>query len=91
MRLHATMAAVEEARIVAAALLFLVALYWGIAAIYEVVAAAKPPGIFGVTLLKSRRPEPVLTLSQWRKAGLFLLVMAGALVLLGIRLLQGWF
>jgi hypothetical protein len=90
LRLHATLAAVAEVRIVAAVLLFSVALYWGIAAIYEIVVTTKPPGIFGVSLLRSRRPEPVLTISQWRKAGLFLLAMAGFLVLLGIRLLQGW-
>lgn len=89
LRLHATLAAMEEVRIVAAALLFSVALYWGVAATYEIFATTKPPGIFGVSLLRSRRPEPVLNTSQWRKAGLFLLAMAGFLVLLGIRLLQG--
>jgi hypothetical protein len=90
LRLHATLSAVEEVRIVAAVLLFSVALYWGVAAIYEIVATTKPPGIFGVSLLRSRRPEPVLSTSQWRKAGLFLLAMAGFSVLRGIRLLQGW-
>ena len=90
LRLHATLAAVADVRIVAAVLLFSVALYWGIAATYEIFAATKPHGIFGVTLLRSRQPEPVLTTSQWRKSGLFLLAMAGFLALLGIRLLQGW-
>jgi hypothetical protein len=89
-RLRATLAAVAEVRIVAAVLLFSVALYWGIAATYEICAATKPHEIFGVTLLRSRQSEPVLTASQWRKGGLFLLAMAGFLVLLGIRLLQGW-
>jgi hypothetical protein len=88
--LHATLTAVEEVRVIAAALLFAVALYWGIGAIYEIMLARKPPGIFGLSLLRPMNPEPVLTISQWRKGGLFLLAMAVALAGLGVRLLQGW-
>ena len=79
-----------ELRIVAAVLLFSIALYWGIAAIYEILLARKARGIFGLSLVRPMNPEPVLTTSQWRKGGLFLLAMAGVFVGLGIRLLQGW-
>lgn len=62
-----------EFRIVAAALLFVVALYWTIAAGYEIVLARKPPGIFGLSLVRPMNPEPVLTVSQWRKGVSFYL------------------
>jgi hypothetical protein len=77
-------------RIGAAILLFVAAMYWVIAAAFEIVAARKPPRVFGATLLRTNRPEPVLTMSQWRKGGVFLLAMAAALVAVGIRLIQGW-
>lgn len=79
-----------EVRIVAAALLFVVALYWAIAASYEILAARKPPSIFGLSLVRPLNPEPVLTVSQWRNGGLFLLALAVVMTGLGIRLLQGW-
>lgn len=80
-----------EVRVVAAAFLFVVALYWTIAASYEILVARKPPGIFGLSLVvRPMNPEPVLTVSQWRKAGLFLLALAVVGAGLGIRLLQGW-
>jgi len=81
---------VPEFRIVAAALLFVVALYWSIAAGYELVLARKPPGIFGLSLVRPMNPQPVLTLSQWRKGGLFLLALALVVAGLAIHLLQGW-
>ena len=65
-----------EVRIVAAALLFVIAFYWTIAASYEILVARKPPGIFGLSLVRPMNPEPVLTVSQWRKGGLFLLALA---------------
>lgn len=79
-----------EVRIAAAAVLFIVALYWVIGASYEILVARKPPGIFGLTLVRPMNPEPVLTSSQWRKGGLFLLALALVVTGLGIRLLQGW-
>lgn len=79
-----------EFRIVAAALLFVVALYWTIAAGYEIVLARKPPGIFGLSLVRPMNPEPVLTVSQWRKGGIFLLALVVVVASLGISLLQGW-
>ena len=79
-----------EVRIVAAALLFVVALYWSIGASYEIVVGRKPPGIFGLSLVRPMNPEPVLTVSQWRKGGLFVVALAVVATVLGIRLLQGW-
>lgn len=76
-------------RFVGAAVLLVVGFYWVIGACYEVVMARKPPGLFGASLLRPMKPEPVLTATQWRQGGAFLLAMAGALVLLAIRLLQG--
>ena len=77
-----------EIRIIAAALLFVVALYWTVAASYEILIARKPPGVFGLSLVRPMTPD--LTISQWRKAGLFLLALAVVAAGLGIRLLQGW-
>ena len=73
-----------------AVVLFVVALYWTIAAAYELAYARKPPGIFGKTLLRSPDPEPVLSVNQWRKGALFLLLMSAALVIVGWRFLVGW-
>jgi hypothetical protein len=81
---------VPEVRIVAAALLFVIALYWTIAAGYEIVLARKPPGIFGLSLVRPMNPAPVLSVSQWRKGGLFQLALAVVVASLGISLLQGW-
>ena len=79
-----------EVRIVAAVFLFVVALYWAIAGSYEILLATKPPGILGLSLVRPMNPEPVLTVSQWRKGGIFLLALAVVVAGLGIRLLQGW-
>jgi hypothetical protein len=76
-------------RIAAAVTLLVCALYWAIGASYEIVGGAKPPGIFGLSLLRPLNPAPVLTKSQWRKGGLFLLALAVVLVGLAIRLLTG--
>ena len=76
-------------RLVGAVVLLLVAMYWIIAAGYEIVIAKKPPGPFGAALLRPIRAEPVLTTMQWRQGGAFLLAMASALVLVAVRLLQG--
>jgi hypothetical protein len=81
---------VAEVRIIAAVFLFVVALYWATAGSYEILVARKPPGIFGLSLVRPMNPEPVLTVSQWRKGGLFLLVLAVVVAGLGICLLQGW-
>jgi hypothetical protein len=58
-----------EVRIVAALLLFSLALYWGVASICEILLARKAPGIFGLSLVRPVDPEPVLTTSQWRNGG----------------------
>ena len=76
-------------RFAGAAVLLAVALYWTIAACYEVVMARKPPGPFAVSLLRPMDPEPVLTMTKWRQGGAFLLALAGLLVLIAIRLVQG--
>jgi hypothetical protein len=80
---------VSGLRIVGAAVLFVIAVYWLISASYEVVLARKPPGPFGLSLLRTMRPETVLTARQWRRGGAFLLALAATLALLGVRLLQG--
>ena len=78
-------------RIFIACVLFAIALYWSLAAVLELITGAKPRGIFGYSILRVRQPEPTLTASMWRRGAVFLLAMAAALTLLGLRLIQGWF
>ena len=78
-------------RIFFAGVLFAIALYWSLAAVLELITGAKPRGIFGYSILRVPQPEPALTPSMWRRGALFLLAMAAALTLLGLRLIQGWF
>ena len=77
-------------RVVFATLILALAAYWTAAASFQMVTGGRPPAMFRKYLFRSSRPEPVLTATDWRKAGAFLFVMAFALALLGVRLLQGW-
>lgn len=78
-------------RIVIATVLFAIALYWSLAAALELITGAKPRGIFGFSILRVPQPEPTLTATMWRWGAVFLLAMAAALTLIGLRLIQGWF
>jgi hypothetical protein len=77
-------------RVVIAGLLFAIALYWTLAAVLELITGAKPRSIFGFAVLRGPQPEPVLTATMWRWGAAFLLAMAAAITLVGVRILQGW-